>query len=48
MVELLRREIKAAVKLVPWLAVSLLVVALLWRADLAAITGLYQSPNGVF
>lgn len=48
LVQLLRQEIKAALRLIPWLVASLLVVAVLWRADLAAFTGLYQSPGGVF
>lgn len=43
---LLRRELKAVAKLAPWILASLLLAALLWRADLAAMPGLFQSPPG--
>ncbi len=47
-VQLLRREIRGALKLIPWFAVSFLLLAVFWRSDLVATTGLYQSPAGVF
>jgi hypothetical protein len=39
----LRREAKAALRLSPWLLASLLLAALLWRSDLAAMGGMFQS-----
>ncbi len=39
-----RREVKALVRLVPWVVISLLLAAVLWRADLSATSGLFQSP----
>jgi hypothetical protein len=46
--EMLRREARAILKMVPWLVAALLMTALIWRTDLAAIAGIYQSPSGVF
>jgi cytoskeletal protein RodZ len=43
-VELARREVKAVLKLSPWLLASLLLAAVLWSTDLAATSGLFQSP----
>jgi hypothetical protein len=43
-VKLVRRETKALLKLGPWVLVSLVLAAVLWRTDLAAISGLFQSP----
>jgi hypothetical protein len=43
-VKLVHREIKALLKLSPWVLVSLFLAAVLWRTDLAAISGLFQSP----
>jgi hypothetical protein len=40
----IQREVKAVVKLIPLIVVSLLLVAFFWRADLAATSGLFQSP----
>jgi hypothetical protein len=40
----IRREFKAFWKLTPWLLVAVLAGWLLWRSDLAASTGLFQSP----
>lgn len=42
--ERIRREIRAALKFSPWLLGSLLLTAVLWRADLAATSELFQSP----
>jgi len=39
-----RREAKALVKLIPLILVALLLTSLFWRADLAATSGLFQSP----
>lgn len=41
---LLRRELRAALRLSPWVVISLLLAAALWRTDLAAVSGLFQSP----
>jgi hypothetical protein len=41
--KLVRREMRAAAKLLPWILVSLLLAAVLWRTDIAAISGLFQS-----
>ena len=41
---LLRRELRAVLRLAPWVLVSLLLAAALWRTDLAAVSGLFQSP----
>ncbi len=38
-----RQEIGAALRLVPLVLVALLLVALFWRTDLAAVGGLFQS-----
>lgn len=38
------REIKAGLRLLPLLAVVLLLAVILWRTDSAAETGLFQSP----
>jgi hypothetical protein len=43
-VKLVRREIRALLKLSPWVLVSLLFAAVLWHTDLAAFSGLFQSP----
>jgi hypothetical protein len=40
----LRRELGAMLKLCPWVLAALLLVAVFWQADLAATTGLFQSP----
>jgi len=40
----LRRELGALLKLCPWVLAALLLVAVFWQADLAATTGLFQSP----
>jgi hypothetical protein len=42
-VKLVRRELRALLKLAPWMLVSLLLAAALWRTDTAAISGLFQS-----
>jgi cytoskeletal protein RodZ len=42
-VKLVRREVRALLRLTPWMLVSLLVAAVLWRTDTAAISGLFQS-----
>jgi hypothetical protein len=42
-VELVRRELRALLRLAPWMLVSLLVAIVLWRTDTAAISGLFQS-----
>jgi len=44
LVTLLRRELRAVLRLSPWLLLSLLLAAALWRTDLAAVSGLFQSP----
>lgn len=41
----LRQEARATLRLLPWVLVSLLAVALLWRMDLTATGGLFQSPG---
>jgi len=43
-IQQLRRELGAALKLCPWVLAALLLVAVFWQADLAATTGLFQSP----
>jgi hypothetical protein len=43
--KLLRREMGVWLKLSPWVLVSLLLAALLWRTDIAAVSGLFQSPQ---
>jgi hypothetical protein len=43
--KLLRREVGVWLKLSPWVLVSLLLAALLWRTDIAAVSGLFQSPQ---
>jgi hypothetical protein len=43
-VRFLRQEVKAALKLSPWLLISLLVAAVLVGVDPAATWGLFQSP----
>lgn len=40
----LRREAGVALRLSPWLLLSLLLVLILWQADTAALAGLFQSP----
>jgi len=40
----LRRELRAVLRLAPWVLASLLLAAILWRTDLAAVSGLFQSP----
>jgi hypothetical protein len=40
----LRQEARALLKISPWVLALLLLVALLWRIDLAATSGLFQSP----
>ncbi len=40
----LRREARALLRFSPWILLSLLVAALMWRTDLAATSGLFQSP----
>jgi hypothetical protein len=44
MVQLLRRDVKALIKLSPWLLLSLLLAAVLWSTDLSTSSGLFQSP----
>jgi hypothetical protein len=44
LVRLVRREARGMRKLIPWVVVSLLLAAVLWRTDLAATSGLFQSP----
>lgn len=44
LVRLVRREARGIRKLIPWVLVSLLLAAVLWRTDLAATSGLFQSP----
>lgn len=39
-----RRELEALVRLSPWIVVSLLLAAGVWRVDLSATSGLFQSP----
>ncbi|HSR33585.1 MAG TPA: hypothetical protein VLY63_23710, partial [Anaerolineae bacterium] len=39
----LRQEAKSVLKLSPFLVASFLLVALLWRSDSAALSGLFQS-----
>jgi hypothetical protein len=41
---LLKSEAKATLRLLPGAFLALLLVAVLWRVDLAAIEGLFQSP----
>jgi hypothetical protein len=43
-VQLVRREVRALLKLSPWLLLSLLLAAVLWSADLTTTAGLFQSP----
>lgn len=40
----LKSEGLAALRLSPWLLLSLLLVLILWQADTAALAGLFQSP----
>lgn len=40
----LRREAGAVLRLGPWLLLALLLVLILWQADTAALSGLFQSP----
>ena len=40
----LRSEVRAVLRLSPWLLLSLLLVLILWQADTAALAGLFQSP----
>jgi cytoskeletal protein RodZ len=47
LVRLVRREARGMRKLVPWVVVSLLLAAVLWRTDLGATSGLFQSPATV-
>jgi hypothetical protein len=42
-VKLVRQEMRALLRLSPWVLVSLLLAAVLWRTDIAAISGLFQS-----
>jgi len=45
--EIIRRligEARTALRLSPWLLLSLLLVLILWQADTAALAGLFQSP----
>jgi len=44
----LRREIEAALRFAPWLAIAVLLMAVLWEGDLAAMSGLFQSPASSF
>jgi hypothetical protein len=44
LVRLVRREARGMRKLIPWVLVSLLLAAVLWRTDLGATSGLFQSP----
>jgi hypothetical protein len=39
----LRREVQALLKFVPWVLLSLLFVLMAWHADIAALSGLFQS-----
>lgn len=39
-----RRELGALVRLSPWIVASLLLAAGIWRTDLSATSGLFQSP----
>lgn len=41
--QLVSRETKALVRLSPWVAAVLVVLALLWRTDLAAVPDMFQS-----
>ncbi len=41
---IVRREVRTLLRLSPWVLVSLLLAATLWRTDLAALSGLFQSP----
>jgi hypothetical protein len=43
-VRLVRREARGMRRLIPWVLVSLLLAAVLWRTDLVATSGLFQSP----
>ncbi len=42
-VEMVRREVRGLLKLSPWVLAALLLGAVLWRTDLAAVSGLFQS-----
>lgn len=44
MLDLIRREAKAVLKLSPWILVALLLALGVLRADLVATSGLFQSP----
>jgi hypothetical protein len=43
-IQQLRHELGALLKLCPWVLVAVLLVAVFWQADLAATSGLFQSP----
>ena len=43
-IDLVRREVKAVLRLSPWLLISLLFAVALLSVDLAATSGLFQSP----
>ena len=43
-VQLVRREVRALLKLSPWLLLCFLLAAVLWSADLTTTAGLFQSP----
>jgi hypothetical protein len=43
-VQLVRREVRALLKLSPWLLLSFLLAAVLWSVDLTMTAGLFQSP----
>lgn len=45
MVDFVRREVNAVLRLSPWVLASLLLAALLWHPELAATGGLFQSPQ---
>jgi hypothetical protein len=46
-VQRIRREIRSALRLAPWLLATVFVTALLWRVDLSATSGLFQSASPV-
>jgi hypothetical protein len=43
-IQQVRRELGALIRLCPWVLLALLCVAVFWQADLAATSGLFQSP----
>jgi hypothetical protein len=47
-VALVRRELRAMLKLAPWLLAAVLVAAFLWQIGSDGTAGLYQSPEGLF